>query len=210
VIALALLVPLAAASPAEILRVRTTEAAAPCVAAALRSYPRAGGSVAVEIGPLRGPEPADVLVGFGPEMTRAIESGLASDPSVEVASIPWTLIVRDTAGRSFRSLAELRGSGVELVVLGGPTAYEARRALGAHPPDRVRETTDPQELRTARVALVPLSLAGTTGTRVAVDVPPLIAEATTTVAAHRPDAARAFVAFLATDEGRRAFAACAP
>jgi hypothetical protein len=93
-------------------------------------------------------------------------------------------------------------------VLGGVAGSTARRTLAELPPDRVRESEDPQALRGASVALVPLSLAGS-GERLATDVPPLVARAAVAERAPHAEAAQAFVRYLASEPGQRAFAACA-
>jgi hypothetical protein len=191
----------------EPLRVRVTPAVAPCVTAASPSWP--GARVAVETAGLRDPGPADVLVGTGVEMTRALEGGQGVvNSDVEIAEIPWVLAVASGNPRRVRSLAEAREKGVEVVVLGGPAAYEARRALAGGGTSRVRESTDRQVLRAASVALLPLSLAGS-GERIAVpEVPTLRATAAVAVGAAQPERAEQFVRFLGSEAGQRAFAAC--
>jgi hypothetical protein len=194
-----------AAPAAPPLRVRATEAMAPCVAAAAKAFAATGGrAAAVETGDLKDAT-ADVLVGSGPEVTRALESGLGRDDSdVAIAEVPWVLVLSEAAP-AVASLEEAVRAGLEVDVLSGPASYEARRAL-ASKSSRLRES-DLTTLRKAPAALVPLSLAGP-GRRVAVDVPALVAQAAVGVSASAPDGARAFVAFLGSDEGRRAFAAC--
>jgi hypothetical protein len=191
----------------EPLRVRVTPAVAPCVTAASPSWP--GARVAVETAGLRDPGPADVLVGTGVEMTRALEGGQGVvNSDVEIAEIPWVLAVASGNPLRVRSLAEAREKGVEVVVLGGPAAYEARRALAGGGTSRVRESTDRQVLRAASVALLPLSLAGS-GERIAVpEVPALRATAAVAVGAAQPERAEQFVRFLGSEAGQRAFAAC--
>ena len=191
----------------EPLRVRVTPAVAPCVTAASPSWP--GARVAVETAGLRDPGPADVLVGTGVEMTRALEGGQGVvNSDVEIAEIPWVLSVASGNPLRVRSLTEAREKGVEVVVLGGPAAYEARRALAGGGTSRVRESTDRQVLRAASVALLPLSLAGS-GERIAVpEVPALRATAAVAVGAAQPERAEQFVRFLGSEAGQRAFAAC--
>ena len=191
----------------EPLRVRVTPAVAPCVTAASPSWP--GARVAVETAGLRDPGPADVLVGTGVEMTRALEGGQGVvNSDVEIAEIPWVLSVASGNPLRVRSLAEAREKGVEVVVLGGPAAYEARRALAGGGTSRVRESTDRQVLRAASVALLPLSLAGS-GERIAVpEVPALRATAAVAVGAAQPERGEQFVRFLGSEAGQRAFAAC--
>lgn len=189
------------------LRVRASEAAVPCVEAAARAY--GGRPLAVETGALRDAGAADVLVGGGVEITRAIEGGGAIESTeTDVARVPWVLSL--TAGNplGLGRLSDLTPD-VEVLVLAGPTAYEARRALASHPAERVHETSDTRALREAAVALVPLPLAGR-GARVAVDLPPIAIRAAVAARSARAEAARAFVQFLGSEAGQRAFAACAP
>ena len=150
---------------------------------------------------------ADVLVGSSVEVTRALESGRAqNDSDVEIASVPWVLVLGEKAP-ALHSLKDVAAAGLEVEVPAGPASYEARRALPAASAGRVRES-DASALRKAGVALVPLSLAGP-GRRIPVDVPALIAQAAVGARATSPEAARAFVAFLGGENGRRAFAECA-
>ena len=194
------------ADPAPALRVRATEAMAPCAAAATRVFTGGGGSrLTVETGDLADAS-ADVLVGSAVEVTRALESGLALiDSDVEIARVPWVLVLGEAAP-VVESLKAIAVAGLEVEVPAGPASYEARRALSAASAGRVRES-DASALRKAGIALVPLSLAGP-GRRIAVDVPALVAQAAVGSRAVSPDTARAFVAFLGGEEGRRAFAEC--
>lgn len=194
------------ADPAPALRVRATEAMAPCVASAARVFTGGAGSrPTVETGDL-GDASADVLVGSAVEVTRALESGRARDDTdVEIARVPWVLVLGEAAP-VVESLKAIAVAGLEVEVPAGPASYEARRALLAASAARVRES-DASALRKAGIALVPLSLAGP-GRRIAVDVPALLAQAAVGARAASPDAARAFVAFLGGEDGRRAFADC--
>ena len=196
----------AGTEPAPALRVRATEAMAPCIAVAARGWSGGSGrSLNVETGDLKDAT-ADVLVGSALEVTRALESGRAqNDSDVEIASVPWVLVLGEAAP-ALRSLKEVAAAGLEVEVPAGPASYEARRALVAAAAGRVRES-DASSLRKAGIALVPLSLAGP-GRRIAVDVPALVAEAAVGARAAWPEAARAFVAFLGGENGRRAFAEC--
>jgi hypothetical protein len=205
--ALLLLAPAAQGKPAP-LRVRASEAAAPCVAAAAAAYPR---PIALEVGPLRDASATDVFVASsGVEMTRAVESGRAVDASVvDVARIPWVLSVPAGNPEGLRALQDLARPGLDAVMLGGPAAYQARKAVGEMAPDRLRESSDAGTLRSARVALVPLSLAGG-GERIPVDLPALEARAAVAEGTPRADEALAFVRFLGSEPGQRAFAGCAP
>jgi hypothetical protein len=162
----------------------------------------------VETGGLRDPGDWDVLVGSGVELTRALEGGDAViDSDVGIATIPWVLHL--TSAADVRTLSDVLASGAEVVVLGGPAAYEARRELAREGTVTVRETTDARQLRSAPVALVPLSLAGS-GRKVEVDVPPVRVDAAVGIRARNPEGAAAFVRFLGSETGRQVFAACSP
>ncbi len=207
---LAIALPVAGAGESP-LRVRVSPAAAPCVQAAARAWETSRGiPVALETGPLSGSGPVDAFVGASVELTRVLEGGegvVQSD--VDVADIPWVLAVAATSAARVRSLSDVEGGNVEVVILGGPAAYEARRALAERGGARVRETTEPDLLRGAPVAIVPLSLAGP-GEIHRLDVRPLRVTAAVSVQATRPETARAFVAFLGSEAGQKSFAACGP
>jgi hypothetical protein len=187
-----------------VVRVRATAAVAPCVEAAARAYTTPSRRVVVETGRLA-EGAADVFVGAAAEVTRALEGGAAAvDSDAEVARVPWLLVVPAGNPQALRGLADAERAGVEVWVAGGPAANEARRALRKLAPERLREASDGAVPRGAAAALAPLCLAGP-GERLPVDVPELIVEAAVSARASRPDAARDFVAFLASPAGRRAF-----
>jgi hypothetical protein len=188
------------------LRIRATEAMAPCAATAARAFAATGGPRAtLETGDLDDAT-ADVLLGSGVEITRALESGLGRDDSdVAIAEIPWVLVLADRAP-AVSSLDEAVRAGLAVEVLAGPAAYEARRALSSRT-TRVHESRDLAALRKAEAGLVPLSLAGA-GRRIAVDVPALVAQAAVGARAQAPEAALRFVAFVGSDAGKRAFSEC--
>jgi ABC-type molybdate transport system substrate-binding protein len=189
-----------------ILRVRATPAVAPCVEAAARAYEKKTGQVIVATGSLTDAATADVLVGAAAEVTRALEGGAAAaDSDAHVARVKWVLVVPAGNPNQIQGLADAERAAVEVWVAGGPAAYEARRAVEKAAPARVREASDGAVPRGAAAALAPTCLAGP-GERVAVDVPDLVVEAAVSATASRPEAARGFVAFLASPAGRRAFA----
>jgi hypothetical protein len=192
----------------EQLRVRVSAAVAPCVTAASQGW-SGGRRIALETLGLRDPGPADVLVGPLVEMTRALEGGEAVvNSDVDIAVIPWVLSVAAGNPLRVKGLADVREKGVDLVVLGGPASYEARRALAGAGTSRVREESDRATLRAAPVALVPLSLAGG-GERIAVfEVPPLRISAAVGAHAAQTERAQEFVRYLGSEAGQRAFAAC--
>ena len=189
------------------LRVRASSIVAPCVEAAARAWPPARGPMQVETAAPLAPGPADVLVASAVELTRALEGGTAElDSDIDVARVPWVMQVRTGGPATIRRAADLAGSGAEVTVPDSPAAYEARRWAAAASGGRVREAKG-RELREAAVALVPLSLAGA-GERIDVDVPPIVVRAAVALAPARPAEARAFVAFLASEPGQKAFAEC--
>jgi hypothetical protein len=189
------------------LRIRASVVSARCVEAVARAWEARGGrEIRVEPGGLRDAGGWDVLVGSGVELTRALEGGdadLASD--VEVARIPWVLHL--PGGGDVRALSDLARSDVEIVVPAGAAAYEARRALAEEGATRVVETTDAARLRSAPVALVPLSLAGV-GRLVEVDVPPIPIGAAVGMRARHVEDATAFVRYLGSEAGQQVFATC--
>jgi hypothetical protein len=188
------------------LSVRASQAVLPCATAAAREYSQA--RVTVTPGGFRDLAGADAFVGADVEVTRALESGAAVlESEVDIASVPWVLVVASGNPLGLRGTADLRGAASEVWVLGGVAGSTARRSLAELPPDRVRDSEDPHALRAAPVALVPLSLAGS-GERLATDVPPLVARAAVAERAPHAEAAQAFVRYLASEPGQRAFAAC--
>jgi hypothetical protein len=178
------------------------------VEAATRAWSaESGRAVSVETGGLRDEGDWDVLVGAGVEVTRALEGRDAVIGSeVEIATIPWVL--RLSGGAEVRSLSDVVGSGTEIVLPAGPASYEARRALAEQGQPRVLETTDAGRLRSAPVALVPVSLAGS-GRQVAVDVPPIPVSAAVGKRSRQPVDAADLVRFLGSERGQDLFAACA-
>jgi accessory colonization factor AcfC len=198
--------PLGADPGAEALRVRASSAVAPCVAAAAREFHPVTASVAV--GGFRDLHDADVFVGADVEVTRALESGGGVIRSeADVARIPWVLVVGSGNPLALRGTGDLAHAGGDVWVLGGLAASQARRVLAEVPPERLKESEDAGRLRDASPALVPLSLAGA-GERLAVDMPALVARAVVAAGTKQPEAAMAFVAFLASEPGQRAFAKC--
>jgi hypothetical protein len=195
---------LAWAGSAEAVQVRATRETAPCLRAALAASPRWREAARIEEGGPRDPGPADVLVASEIELTRALESGAAvANSDADLARIPW--VFRGPGARSVSDAALASGAGPAVAVPAGPVAYEARRALGA---TRMVEASDVRTLEEATVALVPLSLAGEGPTVPAPAVAPLVARTALASGAKQPAAGRVLVDYLASEAGRRAFAAC--
>jgi len=198
----------AAPSPAGegALRVRASEAAAPCLKAALGVSSAFRRGTDVQVGDILDENGADVLVASSVEITRALETGLADpDTDADLASIPWVL-----AGSAAPAggVAELAGTDQTVSVPAGPAAYEARRALELVVPGRVREVAG-HELRSAPVAIVPQSLGGA-GHKVLDGIPPLLVRAAVSMRAGRKEAARSLLRYLTSPNGRRAFGGCVP
>lgn len=196
----------------EALRVRSATVSAPCVEAAGLAWEgregREGRSVVVETGSLRDRGDWDVLVGSSVEVNRALEGGDAViDSDVPIALIPWVL--RLESGGEVRALSDVARSGAEIVLPAGPASYEARRLLAEEGTARVVETADRARLRSAPVALVPVSLAGS-GRQVEVDLRPIRIVAAVGLRARSARQAQAFVEFLASEAGQDVFAACKP
>jgi hypothetical protein len=196
----------AAGTPSVPLRVRASSVVAPCVEAAVHAWPE-GRGVQVETASASAPGPADVIVASAVELTRALEGGAAEVGSdVDIARVPWVVQVRPGGPSSVRRASDLATAGAEVAIPDSPAAYEARRWAAASGGGRFREMHG-RELREAAVALVPLSLAGP-GERLAVDVPPIVVRAAVAAEPARPADARLLVAFLASETGQKAFAAC--
>ena len=188
------------------LRVRVTAAVGPCVQAAARAYEKAGGRAIVETGDLREAGTADVLVGAAAEVTRALESGAAApDSDAEVARVRWVLVVPTGNPYQVHRLADTARAGIEVWVAGGAAAHAARRAAQDAAPGQLREASDGSVPSGAAAALAPACLT-VAGERLPTDVPDLVVEAAVSAAAKSPEAARGFVAFLASPAGRSAFA----
>ena len=206
VIALAVAVTPSAAAPGEVV-VRASEAFAPCLAPALASFRRETGVHArLEV---KDPDPAvgaDVVVGDDSELTRVLEGGSANLASaLDLGFIPWVFVSPPGAPADVKAAAAMAE---RVVALGGPLGDQARATLGVRfALDRLRVTRDAAELRGARYALVPRSLAGAGQLR-AVPVPPLVAvAAAVNDAANGPGAGR-LLEFLKSSRGRAALSAC--
>ncbi|HEY2942812.1 MAG TPA: hypothetical protein VGN09_10310 [Vicinamibacteria bacterium] len=184
---------------------RTSEAFAPCLAPALQAFSRESGlSVVVDVGDLDPPRGADVVIGDDSEMTRLLEGGLADlGTSFDLGSLPWVMVV--PAGSPVASLSVLAPERVS--VMGGRASRAARESLHGMPAERVRVSRDADELRQARYALVPRSLAGP-GEQRPSGVRPLMAVTAVIADAPHASGARALLAFLRSERARRLLASC--
>ncbi len=186
------------------LRLRVSTAVFPCVRSAASGF-QAGFPVEIGEGDLTDLVDEQLLVGSGVEITRAIEAGLAVEGTdVDLVRIPWVL---KAPPEGPRGLEDLSRTGDRVVLLGGAAAYEARRALGGLPRDRLSETTDREALRVARIAVVPLSLAGA-GRYHPLDIPPIVARAALTP--HDTGEGRRFLEYLRSQPGLARLSACEP
>lgn len=201
-----------AASP---LRVRSSTAVAPCVAAAALEYERVSGRrLSLETAAIGMPDSAagaDLVVAADQELNRIIESGASHpDLDVDVARIPWVLA--GPAGAEAIDVQSLGRTTALVRVLDGVASREAWRSLaqqGLAPArvERLREPGSPLRLKRGEAAVVPLSLAGP-GPVSSLAVPPLTVRALGVRASARTDGARDFLAFLTGEKGHAAFAAC--
>ena len=197
---------LAAAPGAGPLHVRASALVAPCVEAAGHAWPAPHPAVDVDATGLFERGPADAFVASAVELTRALESGRAEiGTDADVARVPWVVQTR-AGGPAIRNAADL--AGVEVAVPNSPAAFEAVRWARAATGGRARSASA-REIREAAVVLVPLSLA-IAGDRIGVDVPSIVVRAALASAPAREADARAFLAFLVSAPGQKAFAACRP
>jgi hypothetical protein len=205
-LSLTLLLTLAGSSPSQTsagLRLRASAGVAPCVRSAAAGFETGGLSITIDEGDLGDLVDEQLLAGSGVEITRAIEAGLAVEGTdVDLARIPWVLRAPPSGPQRLEDLA---GRGGRIVLLGGAESYEARRALGGLPSGRVSETTDPETLRAAPLAVVPLSLAGK-GPHQLLDISPILARAALT--RHDTGEGRRFLDYLTSEPGLKRFVAC--
>ncbi len=185
--------------------VRASAAFAPCLEPALAAFSRETGVVArLEVGEPDPPVGADLVVGDDSELTRLLEGGTADLATAkDLGYIPWVLVVPEGTPADVTAAA---GAG-QWAVLGGRLGREARAAFGGRlAAQRLRVSSDRDELRGARYALVPRSLAGP-GERRPAGVRPLVAVAAVVSDAPHAAAARQLLAFLRGPHGRAALAA---
>lgn len=187
------------------LRVRASEAFAPCLAPALDAFTRGSGVAAVL--DVKEPDPpgeADVVVGDDSELTRLLEAGVVDlNTSLDLGYLPWVYVVpkRSPTGSS----SPLPGAG-RMYVLGGRLGREARESLGLRA-ERLRVSRDRDELRQAEYALVPRSLAGP-GEQRSAGLRPLVATAAAVTGARQAAAAHQLLAFLKDPAGRALLSSC--
>ena len=182
--------------------VRASETFAPLLEPALAAFTRETGVRAtLEVRP---PDPAagaDLVVGDDLELRRVLEGGTADvSTAFDLGYVPWVLVAPAGAPAGVRAAAEQAD---RLFVLGGALGRDARKAIGAQlPADRLRITSDRAELRAARYALVPRTLAGAGEQRPA-GVRPLVAVAAAVTDSANPAGARQLLAFLRSARGQR-------
>jgi hypothetical protein len=187
------------------LHVRANEAFAPCLRPALQAFSRESGlSVVVDVGEPDPPRGADVVVGDDSEITRMLEGGVADvGTAFDLGSLPWVVVV--PAGSPAGALSALAPERV--AVLGGAAGRAARSSLQGVDPERLSLSRDAEELRTARYALVPRSLAGP-GEHRPSRVRPLVATAVLVTGSPRAADARRLLSFLGSDRARRFLTPC--
>lgn len=193
---------LAAPASAE-LRVRASEAFAPCLGPALDAFTRESRvRVALEVGNPDATGRASLLVGDDAELRRLLEGGTADARStVDLGSVPWVAVF--PPGPTAQSLAAA-GAADEVAVLGGPAGERARESLGAR---RLLVTRDPRQLSSASYALVPRTLAGP-GRQQPAGVPALVAVAAVVEGAPAEADARRLLAFLKTPRAQASLGKC--
>jgi hypothetical protein len=186
--------------------VRASEAFAPCLAPALEAFSRETGvRVVLDVGEPDPPGDADVVVGDDAELTRVLEGGVADlSTRFDLGALPWVLVVPE---RSPAQLSAALAEAERVHVLGGRVGRDARLTLQELSPERIRVTRDPEELRQARYALVPRSLAGP-GERRPAGVRPLIANAAAIAASRHPVTARQLLAYLRSPRGHAVLSSC--
>lgn len=190
---------------AEALRVRTSEAFAPCVRPVLDAFSRERALPAVlDLGTPDPPRGAALVVGDDSEMTRLLEGGRADvSTAVDLGYVPWVSVM--PPGSPVRALAGLTDGRV--AVLGGPAGRVARESLGGLPAERLLVSKDAAELARAPYALLPRSLAGP-GEHRRADVAPLVATAAVVTGTPRESDARRLLAFLQRPLARALLATC--
>jgi hypothetical protein len=196
----------AASAQRPAVRVRASEAFAPCLSPALEAFSRESGlTAALDVNDPDPPGEADVVVGDDSELTRMLEGGRADlNTLFDLGYLPWVFVVPE---RSPAPLHSALAGASRIYVLGGRLGREARGSLKGLPAERFRVSRDADELRRAEYALVPRSLAGP-GERRPAGVPPLIASAAAVTDAPHPTAARQLLAFLRGPRGRALLSSC--
>jgi len=187
------------------IHVRANEAFAPCLRPALQAFSRESGlRVVVDVGEPDPPRGADVVVGDDSEITRMLEGGVADvRTAFDLGSLPWVVVV--PAGSPAGALSALAPERV--AVLGGAAGRAARSSLQGVNPERLNLSRDAEELRTARYALVPRSLAGP-GEHRPSSVRPLVATAALVTESPRAADARRLLSFLRSERARRFLTPC--
>jgi hypothetical protein len=187
------------------LHVRANEAFAPCLRPALEAFSRESGfGVVIDVGEPDPPRGADVVVGDDSEMTRMLEGGVADLGSAfDLGALPWVVVV--PPGSPPGALSALAPGRV--AVLGGAAGRAARESLQGTSAEGLAVSRDAAELRAARHALLPRSLAGP-GEHRPSRVRPLIATAALVAGSPRVADARRLLSFLRSERARPLLAPC--
>ena len=124
--ALLLAVPAGAAD----LRVRASEAMAPCLGPALDAFTRDSRvPVSLEVGAPDGAGKASLVVGDDAELRRVLEGGTADvRTAVDLGNVPWVAVF--PLDSPVQSLDAIGGAG-EVAVLGGPARVRGTSAYAA-------------------------------------------------------------------------------
>lgn len=164
--------------------------------------------VALHVDEARGVAGADLVVADSAELTRILEGGLADEgTAVLLGQVPWVTVSPPEQAAPSSLAAFVAAAPSRVAVLGGAMGREAR-AMIALPPARLTVSRDVAELRSARHALLPRSLAGP-GRQLVVDgLSPLTVVAAPVVGSRHPAQVQSFLEFLGGSAARRAFEAC--
>lgn len=195
-----------APAASRIVRVRASTPFHECLGPALDAFSASSGiATSLDRGDPATTQGYDLVVGDDTELTRALEGGDA-DPrtTVDLGSVPWILVTPEGESAPLGRLS--LAADERVLVMSGAVAREAREKAGL-PAGRFVLSGEREELRRARYALVPATLAGV-GRRQPVDIRPLTAVvAQTTAAPHAPEARR-LLEYLGRPEAKALFATC--
>jgi hypothetical protein len=192
-----------------VVRVRAGAAFVDCATAAVDAFTRTHGVVGrVEAGDPSSVDGVDVVVGDDSELTRTLEGGLADVPTaVDLGYVPWVLVTPADDPSAPRSLAELDTTLTgPLHVFAGPAGREARAAIRLAP-ERMVLSADAGTLRSARSAVVPVTLAGR-GRHRPLGLRPLLAVAAARREALERRETQLLLGFLRSAPGQSAFERC--
>jgi hypothetical protein len=191
------------------LRIRVTPALSACGGALRDAFGEVSHApVALDVDEASGVAGADLLIADSAELTRILEGGLADErTAVVLGDVAWVTVSPPEQPAPSSLAAFIAAAPSRVAILGGAAGREARATIGL-PPTRLAVSRDAAELRSARHALLPRSLAGP-GRQVVVDgLSPLTVVAAPVIGSPHPAEVRSFLQFLGGRAARRAFEAC--